>query len=96
MDLKDFNVQVKKVRLRLLKNAPYFGMALIKLARVRESSIQDTAWTDGRSIVFSEEFIKEITPEQCNFVLLHMRKLFDWNIGLVFFFLIVLRILLLL
>lgn len=71
MDLKDFHVQVKKVRLRLLKNAPYFGMALIKLARVRESSIQDTAWTDGRSIVFSEEFIKEITPEQCNFVLLH-------------------------
>lgn len=75
MELSDAQVQAmtKRLllsRLRLLTTNGFFGLLLMH-ARFGLDEDCDTAYTDGRAIRFSPEFLSELTDRELDFVMMH-------------------------
>lgn len=60
---KDLNARLKKTRLNLVLDAPFFGTLAFKLENLVDPSVE-SALTDGKSIRINPEFAEKLTDSQ--------------------------------
>ena len=70
MAKNDIESQIREFRLALLREMPFYG-ELLSHFEIRESRLISTASTDGREILYNRKFFQELSPEECNYVLMH-------------------------
>jgi predicted metal-dependent peptidase len=62
--------RIKKARMGIILDAPFFGSLLMRLNMVREDDKQ-TFCTDGKRIAFNEEFAASLSDDELKGVLVH-------------------------
>lgn len=62
--------RIQRARTTLLIDQPFFGMLALQL-KVIESTLNDTAWTDGQSMGFNPAFVASITQDELIGVICH-------------------------
>ena len=67
---KEYVQRLLLARLRLLNNNPFYGLLLMN-AKFGLDLKCDTAYTDGKKICFSPEFMDELSDLELEFILMH-------------------------
>lgn len=68
--MQDMTEKVRKSRIKLLMDFPFFGSLALNLKLVEDSS-KPTAATDGKSYFFNPEFVRKLPDIQVNFLTAH-------------------------
>lgn len=66
----DVEKTIMQFKMALLRKMPFYGDIVMRLPIIENNTIP-TARTDGRKIEYNKDFLSQMTPGQCNFVIMH-------------------------
>lgn len=68
--MSDMTEKVRKSRIKLLMDFPFFGSLALQLNLVEDSTIS-TGATDGKNYYFNPDFVRKLPDQQVNFLTAH-------------------------
>ncbi len=69
LDLKSLDLRIKRARIWLLDNLPFYAQQCMKLANRFGKTVN--AHTDGRMITWEPEYVNTLTDEEVRYILVH-------------------------